>query len=305
MLRIGNLKVFNAVRYVLLMNLIISIVGCANVPKEREKEITAEQAAAQAQQSMIRGDNALRDGKSDKALYEYVSVLRWDPKNIEAYYKIGHVHEINHNLEPAEVSYLKVLELDANHAGALEGLGLVLLRQGKREAAKQKLERAIVLNSNSWRAHNGLGVIYDLNNDFSLAQYHYLAALRAQPRSVMLLNNLGYSRYLAGYWDSALAYFNQTLTIDPMNRRTWSNLGLLYVRMGNYTDATNAFGKVMDEPQALNNVGYLCMLEGKYNIAERFFRKAIRTSPSYYAVAYENLSLLKTSRNKTFENNKR
>ncbi|MGH8614281.1 MAG: tetratricopeptide repeat protein, partial [Gammaproteobacteria bacterium] len=41
--------------------------------------------------------------------------------------------------------------------------------------------------------------------------------------------------------------------------------------------------------QASNNVGYLCMVEGNYEQAEQYFMEAMRSSPSFNEVAFNNL----------------
>jgi Flp pilus assembly protein TadD len=67
------------------------------------------------------------------------------------------------------------------------------------------------------------------------------------------------------------------------------NLGLLYTRREKYSDAYNSFRRVLDEAEAINNMGYICLMEGHYDIAERLFQAAIEKSPSYFVAANENL----------------
>jgi Tfp pilus assembly protein PilF len=47
--------------------------------------------------------------------------------------------------------------------------------------------------------------------------------------------------------------------------------------------------KFMDAPEALNNVGYFLMLQGKPERAIPYLQQAIDKKPSYYKVANENL----------------
>jgi uncharacterized protein HemY len=48
--------------------------------------------------------------------------------------------------------------------------------------------------------------------------------------------------------------------------------------------------KFDDKPSAYNTVGYLCMLDKKYDSADEYFQLAINTSPVYYKVANENMA---------------
>jgi Flp pilus assembly protein TadD len=133
-------------------------------------------------------------------------------------------------------------------------------------------------------------VISDIENDHALAITYYQLALEQRPGTPMVLNNLGYSYYLAGDWRSAEKAFNQAVNREPDHKKTWSNLGMLYVRKGRYDEAVQALSRVMSEPEAYNTMGYICMLEGKFDRAEAFFEEAIRLSPSYYQAAHENLA---------------
>ncbi|MOA45434.1 hypothetical protein D3C78_1678300 [compost metagenome] len=59
--------------------------------------------------------------------------------------------------------------------------------------------------------------------------------------------------------------------------------------MGQYEEALSAFEQVEARAEASNDVGYICLIEGKLEDAERFFRSAIDQSPAHYEVASQNL----------------
>lgn len=245
---------------------------------------------ASPEEGELRGDNALRDGDQDRALFEYIRVLELEDKNPRVLFKIGQIHVGRNNTRAAEIAFRWALALDESHVAAHEALGLILLNKREYEPAKQHLSRAVELGQQLWRAHNGLGIIADLENDHRKASAHYEAALAVLPRSPMLLNNLGYSRYLGGDWDGALEVFGRALSYDRGFERAWRNLGLLYARKGDHQRALEAFERVMAPAAAYNNLGYICMNDGKHELAESYFRQAIRTSPTYYVAAQENLN---------------
>jgi len=103
---------------------------------------------------------------------------------------------------------------------------------------------------------------------------------------------------LAGDWQQALQYFHQALNYDPDFERTWQNLGLVYTRKGEYDRALDAFRRVMDKPEAYNNIGFVCMINQDYDAAAHFFQKAIKLSPTYYVKAHENLDRVNRLRGK-------
>ena len=50
---------------------------------------------------------------------------------------------------------------------------------------------------------------------------------------------------------------------------------------------------------ALNDVGYVAMLDGNYDVAQRYFERAILESPRHYQTAQDNLDELGRRRNTT------
>jgi tetratricopeptide (TPR) repeat protein len=75
-------------------------------------------------------------------LFEYVRALELDDKNPETFYKVGQIHAGRGNLELARLAYQKAIELSKTHAGALEGLGLVLLQTRNYAQARELLTQA-------------------------------------------------------------------------------------------------------------------------------------------------------------------
>jgi Flp pilus assembly protein TadD len=215
-----------------------------------------------ADEALARSDESLSQGDADRAMFEYIKAIEKDNSKVEAFYKIGTIHLARGNLPLAQTAFQKTLDRSAHHAGALEGLGLVRLQQRQYDKAKNYLDQALSTDPNRWQAHNGLGVIADLQKQYEAAASHYQQALRLKPDQPLVLNNLGYSSYLLGNRDAAQQYLEQAIRHDPNYQRAWENLGLVYARRGDYPAAKAAFIHGMTEPQALNNLGYICMLEG-------------------------------------------
>ena len=189
----------------------------------------------------------------------------------------------------AEIAYRRSLVIDPDNAAALTGLGLILLKKRDNATAGELLNHSVEVVSRQWRAHNALGIIADLESEHPRAIAHYQAALNIQPTSPLLLNNLGYSYYLSEDWPAALAMFRRALDEDPNYKLAWQNLGLLYAREEQYTAAVDAFSHAMELSQAYNDVGYLSMLDGHYELSEAFLEEAIKLSPSYYKTANQNM----------------
>lgn len=279
-----------------LRNIIIFIVliissGCATNKINQEEQADAkklEEAEKQAEQ-------LYRNNSYDDALVKYVTIINLDPVNENAYVRIGSIHDYMKSYTLAAKAYSKALEINNENITAREGLGIVLLRQGKHDVAQEILEQLVKEHPERWKANNTLGVIYDMDKNHSMAIASYNQALQFRDNDPEILNNMGYSYYLQGDggWDIAEDYFVKAIRIDNNFDKAWSNLGLLYARKYNYKKSLTAFSHFMELHEANNQVGYLSMLAGDYDTSELYFKKAIVVAPFYYEAAHQNLSRLK------------
>ncbi|MDX1754609.1 MAG: tetratricopeptide repeat protein [Marinobacter sp.] len=279
------------------------LTGCASTPStgggdefgvfyEGESEATYATAfpVKTPEEAYRNGDSAAQTGDYDRALYEYIRGLRLeDEPPTEVLYKIGSIHQARDNVRLASLAYRWVLEINPDHVEAGTGLGILYLDARQYEAAKAQLEK--VLTSPEpipWRAYNALGILADMDDQAGQAVEYYLQAQAANPSSPQVLNNLGYSRYLAGDWAGARRFLQQALKIDPGYELAWRNLGLVHAREKNYRSALEALSRTGEESEAYNDVGYVSMMAGEYDQALAFFNKAMHLSPAYYVTASEN-----------------
>lgn len=138
-------------------------------------------------------------------------------------------------------------------------------------------------------AYTGLGVLYDVKTQPKVAQAFYEYALNINPKSSKALMNLGYSHYMSGEYEEAKRYTLDAIEKDGNNEKAQNNLALIYLAQDDSQRALNVFMRFMEAPEALNNVGYFLMLQGKPEKAVTYLQQAIDKKPSYYKVANENL----------------
>ncbi len=244
---------------------------------------------ASPEEAYRNGAAALRARDPDRALFEYLRGLRMErtPKADPLYY-VGIIHHGRGNHDLAEKAYRWALEVNESHVGARTALGVALLERRKYDDAEQQLQPLIARSGAPWQAYNALGVIADIRGEFELARGHYEKALEASPNTPLVLNNLGYSRYLAGDWDGARQSLRRAVSANPGYELAWRNLGLVYAREGDFETAVEAVARNGDRAKAFNDIGYISMLEGRYDDAMGFFEEAMRLSPAYYVTASQN-----------------
>lgn len=268
-------------------------------------------SSTSAEQAMQMASMAHRAGDLDQALFQYLRAIELDPKRYEALVWVGRIHRERGNSQLAEMAFADVLASDPENLGALSEMGLLQLAKRNHEAARSMLFKAVAMDQrrlgneqaessldvaalkvdsqSPLKVYNALGVLADLSNDFRLSEAYYRLAMQIDPRSVLVQNSLGYSYYLAGQWAEAERIYQRGIGYDSSYKPLWRNYGLLLARMERYEEALSAFEQIGKRAQASNEVGYICLVEGKLDAAEQFFRTAIDQSPAHYDTAWNNL----------------
>lgn len=81
------------------------------------------------------------EGSYAAALPKLEGMVKADPANADAWNLLGFAYRKLGHLEESDSAYLKVLEIDPDHRGALEYQGELFITQGKIEAARGNLDR--------------------------------------------------------------------------------------------------------------------------------------------------------------------
>lgn len=274
-----------------LVAAVLALAGCAGAGEEQRAgppAVSAEQRAA----ILERGERALESGRLEAAMALSERLARADPGDPGARLLAAEVRLAQGALPEAEGAFGKL----ADHADpriaarALQGQGLAMAAAGN-GAAQASLRRAVASDARLWRAWNALGYLYDLQRAWALAEQSYEMALAAAPRAAEIFNNRGYSRLLQGRYDAARADFAQALALDPALAAARENLRLALAWEGRYDEALLGVGAA-GRPQALNNVGFVALLRGDYDRAERLFLQAMEINPAYDAAVARNLARL-------------
>lgn len=132
-------------------------------------------------------------------------------------------------------------------------------------------------------------MINDRKRDFPAAVKEYDAALKINPASGTVYNNMGMSFYQAGKYETASRAFINAIKLQPGNNKIYNNLGMCLCRLGRYNEAVEAFKRGTDNAAAQNNIGYCYIAEKKYEKALDAFSRAMEIRPSFYAKAFENM----------------
>ncbi|MEZ9660774.1 tetratricopeptide repeat protein [Vibrio sp. 10N.261.52.F3] len=282
--------------------------------------LTSDDPPLNEKEAIMRGDIALRDNNIDLALYEYIRSLSFPEKEFhdKTLFTIGQIHSSRGNYALSEKAYLAALDFNPAHTEVLEELGVLYTKQRRTDEGRSYFFKAInadqvrlkssetiknhqalsqsevaslkVDSMSPASAYMGIGVLEDVDGKHQIAQEYFKKSLQIDKNSFKALLNMGYSHYMYGNYKEAYQYTRSALELEPNSEKAQNNLALIYLASGDVKKATNMFMRHMDTPEALNNVGYFLILQGKPDEAVPYLQQAIDKKPSYYRVANENLN---------------
>jgi tetratricopeptide (TPR) repeat protein len=93
-------------------------------------------------------------------------------------------HYLAGRMNEAMDAYRQILQIDANDAIALHGMGLIDLTEGQTKSALDALEKAIALDLNNSEYHVTLGIAHSMNNSLNLAKLSFQEAVRLKPSNL-------------------------------------------------------------------------------------------------------------------------
>src|SRR5690606_15345662 len=111
------------------------------------------------------------------------------------------------------------------------------------------------------------------------ARAHHEQAVRLAPRHAGYRNNLGFSLYLAGDTEGAIAQYEAALSLDPGLAVAYNNLGFAYGRLGRLDAAERSFRAVGSRAAALYNLSLVCDERGDRARAAALREEAYALAP--------------------------
>ncbi len=292
----GRLLAFGGL---LLLTLALVLMGCESIDFESTElpEDTIPRIDMDVSGALAEAERAVEEKRYNDAYILLGRVLRQDPTNQKANLIFAELNLMSGNIKPAAAAFIQLEDVPEYETVALQGVGITALLEGELEIAEKALLKAVEKDPSLGRAWNALGVYYDSQGDWKSSEEAYRKALGTDPKSSMFHNNYGYSLLVQGRFSEAQEHFTRALKLDPDYVVARFNLRVSLAWQGHYREAVYGADPA-DAPTVYNNVGYVAMLRGDYQVAEGYLASAMEASPSFNETAWKNLQYLKYLRGK-------
>ena len=271
------------------------LLGCQHLPQPQAGAEGPSSASvhAQVRAAQARGDRALNDGAIEEARQAYNEVLRSRAADPDATLGLAQSYLAVGDVESAEnyANALRSTDGSFHRADLTFLLGEIALQKGQTDAAIARLSESVEIEPDHWRAWRSLGRAQVRRREFVAARQSFASAARHAPREAALGNDIGMSYLSADKPVQAIPHFEQALEDNPQSEPARANLRIARAMAGNYDDAVSGSSPA-EMADSLNNVGYVAVLNGDLDIADRLLRRAVAISPVYHKTASANLALL-------------
>src|SRR5258706_616590 len=255
----------------------------------------------------------------EKTISELKEVVRLEPNNIEANYKLGRLllardrideaiaileraksgtpaavvflpllgdaYLNKGNAEKAEENYLQAVEAQKDNADAVLGLAKVSQKGGNARAAQGYLVNARELAGNSPELHYKVGVVALALGAFDDAQTDLDQAVKLKPNEPAYLIALGAVWLKKADLFAAEKIFRRALELQPQKSQAQMYLGYVLYKQKKFNEARGYLEKTIktnsNVPESFYYLGLIVQEENEDERAIALLEKAVQVSPTF------------------------
>jgi tetratricopeptide (TPR) repeat protein len=224
--------------------------------------------------------------KSEALLNQATEV---DSGSLLVWYQKANFYDRRNDVEKAQHWYLKAVESTDESICfpcAHLNLGYLYIKTMRLPEAEWQFNKALQLDSNFYRAYNGLGTIYRLTERFDEAERAYKKEIGAENEEgkAPTYNELGNLYWQTNRLKEAETTYKKSIQADSTFFNAYWNLALFYEETGRYAEG-ETFCKKMIQLDPAAGAGYMTLSDiyarGKRLIeAEYYGKKAVEVEPS-------------------------
>jgi protein O-GlcNAc transferase len=202
-------------------------------------------------------------------------------------------------LDQARRIYVRILEREPRHFGALNNLGILAFCARDLGLAQTMLERATTHPEHSATSHGVLAATLLLRGHTDRAQEELNEAFRLDPRCAEPFYFVGLALKEKGAVADAIRCLEMALRLAPDHANARNDLGVAYLHAGELAEARGCFEKV-GGALGLANLAQVCRAGGRWDEGVRHLREAIALAPGD-ARLWSNLACFLQEANRAVE----
>ncbi|MDX1958122.1 MAG: tetratricopeptide repeat protein [Leptospiraceae bacterium] len=200
---------------------------------------------------------------------------------------LGSIYYHRDDLEAAEHHYREALAISPNESKYLYNVGLILMRKKKTEDAISFFQKAIDSGSTDPQVFRFIAEAFETLRMYDNAAVALEKALRTRPDDVDSMFQLADLYYNRGNLSQAEDLYRRIIKNTPGDSNTENaliNLGIILDDMERFTEAVNAFEKVVDlnakNDSAYYHLGIAYKHAGQPTKALEAWKKAVALNPN-------------------------
>jgi tetratricopeptide (TPR) repeat protein len=178
----------------------------------------AQPAAIVEKDRLDAGDKFLALGEVEKAIAEYDLVIRFNPRNAQAFGMRGYAKMLNRDTDGAIADYTAAIKFSPNVPGietAYNNRGTAYQYRGDHINAFNDFAKAISINPKYASPYNGRAVIFESRGKINEALADFNKAILLNPALTPAYAGRGDIRFQKGELDLAFADYDKAAKLDP------------------------------------------------------------------------------------------
>jgi tetratricopeptide (TPR) repeat protein len=224
------------------------------------------------------------NGDKENAFKKINLLLPSNDKNIDFLLLHAKICINVNEIDKANFSLEKILELDLNNFKALKLIYINYLKSNKIDLAKKYIDKLLTIQKNSYEFLRDKAYIEYLNDDYLVSEKYINKALNKNSEEVFGLNILGLLYVKKDEILNAVNIFKKAILVDPKYSDSYNNLGKCYIDLEKLSSAYLNFKKSykinLRSELPLINIANILSLKDKNKLAIKFYEKAKKINPN-------------------------
>ena len=165
------------------------------------------------------GNIAMNNGDYETAENKYITAIRIDAKNVEAYRGLADVYLKQEQIEQAKQTYEFILQLNPNDGDVLISLGDLSIEMGDNKNAIDYYQRSVLIDDSHANRFAKLAELLESMAEYQTGLVAIEQAIELEPQNPKYLDMLTELSIMTGEKDKALDAYEKLRMTNPENNK--------------------------------------------------------------------------------------